>query len=241
MGGSDNGVSLHTRDGIKLGTVATHDSWVWCTAVRCVDNSPSVFLTLAADQVRTTLLWDARTAPLHCTICSSALSTACTRTGTCTWLCRFTPTPLSYAYRKAMTDVVLLELQTNAELSIKCRDLVKKIALYKNTLAVQLPSQLNVYEVTTAPTGALSYTLKSKIRRAMECNVLAVCSSHVILCHDKRIQSFLFDGTKEREWSMDSPIRYLKVTGGLPGREGMCVGLKNGQILSVFVDNGFPH
>ena len=32
----------------------------------------------------------------------------------------------------------------------------------------------------------------------MECNVLAVCSSHVILCHDKRIQSYAFDGSKER-------------------------------------------
>ena len=42
----------------------------------------------------------------------------------------------SYAYRKAMTDVVVMDLQTNNELTIKCRDLVKKIALYKDKLAV---------------------------------------------------------------------------------------------------------
>ena len=35
-----------------------------------------------------------------------------------------------------MTDVVVMDLQTNNELTIKCRDLVKKIALYKDKLAV---------------------------------------------------------------------------------------------------------
>ena len=41
-----------------------------------------------------------------------------------------------YAYRKSMTDVVVLDLQTNEEVIIKCRDLVKKIALYNDRLAV---------------------------------------------------------------------------------------------------------
>jgi len=37
-----------------------------------------------------------------------------------------------------MTDVVVQNLVTNKKIRIKCRDLVKKIAIYKDRLAVSL-------------------------------------------------------------------------------------------------------
>jgi intraflagellar transport protein 122 len=40
--------------------------------------------------------------------------------------------------------------------------------------------------------------MQARIKKQLDCNVLAVTSAHIILCHEKRIQSFLFDGTKER-------------------------------------------
>lgn len=47
---------------------------------------------------------------------------------------------------------------------------------------------------------------------------------------EKRLQCLNFSGIKEREWQMDSLIRYIKVVGGPANREGLLLGLKNGQV-----------
>lgn len=47
---------------------------------------------------------------------------------------------------------------------------------------------------------------------------------------EKRLQCMSFTSVREKEWVMESLIRYIKVIGGPPGREGLLVGLKNGAV-----------
>ena len=82
--------------------------------------------------------------------------------------------------------------------------------------------------------------VKEKINQKVDCNLLVVCTNHLVLCQEKRLQCLNFRGNKEREWIMESLIRYIKVVGGPPEREGLLIGLKNGQIMKIFIDNPFP-
>lgn len=50
---------------------------------------------------------------------------------------------------------------------------------------------------------------------------------------EKRLQCLAFTSVREKEWVMESLIRYIKVIGGSPGREGLLVGLKNGAVSIV--------
>lgn len=52
-----------------------------------------------------------------------------------------------YAYRELMTDVIIQHLVTETRVKIRCRDLIKKIAIYKERLAVQLPEKIVIYSV----------------------------------------------------------------------------------------------
>ena len=57
----------------------------------------------------------------------------------------------------------------------------------------------------------MHYKVKEKINQRLECNLLVVCADHLVLCQERRLQSLTFDGVKQREWLMESVIRYMKV------------------------------
>nr|CAD7413784.1 unnamed protein product [Timema poppensis] len=86
----------------------------------------------------------------------------------------------------------------------------------------------------------MHYRVREKINQRLECNLLVVCTNHLVLCQERRLQCLTFNGVKEREWVMESAIRYIKVVGGPPGHEGLLLGLKNGQVWKIYLDNVFP-
>uniref|UniRef100_A0A3B4AJR2 Intraflagellar transport protein 122 homolog n=1 Tax=Periophthalmus magnuspinnatus TaxID=409849 RepID=A0A3B4AJR2_9GOBI len=211
MGGSDKQASLYTKDGVRLGSIEEQNSWVWTCGVKPDCN----FVVLGCQD----------------------------GTITCYQLIFSTVHGLykdRYAYRDNMTDVIVQHLITEQKVRIRCRELVKKIAIYRNRLAIQLPEKIFIYELYSDDSTDMHYRIKEKIGRKFECNLLVVCSQHIILCQEKRLQCLSFTSVREKEWVMESLIRYIKVIGGPPAREGLLVGLKNGAILKIFVDNPFP-
>uniref|UniRef100_A0A8C8HX99 Intraflagellar transport protein 122 homolog n=1 Tax=Oncorhynchus tshawytscha TaxID=74940 RepID=A0A8C8HX99_ONCTS len=201
MGGSDKQASLYTKDGVRLGTIGEQSSWVWTCRVK-----PDSNYVVLGCQDGTIAFFQLIFSTVHGLYKDR------------------------YAYRDSMTDVIVQHLITEQKVRIKCRELVKKIAIYRNRLAIQLPEKILIYELYSDDSSDMHYRIKEKICRKFECNLLVVCSQHIILCQEKRLQCLSFTSIKEKEWLMESLIRYIKVIGGPPGREGLLVGLKNGAV-----------
>lgn len=118
--------------------------------------------------------------------------------------------------------------------------MIKKIAIYKNRLAVQLPERVVIYELYSNDANDMHYRAKEKITQKIDCSLLVVCTEHLVICQEKTLQSMFFNGEKEKTWDFESPIRYIKIIGGPPGKEGLILGLKNGQVWEVYLNNIHP-
>jgi len=223
ISGSNQKVTLWTKEGLYLKDIASAGSWIW-TAIPKSSESQEII----------------------CGTHSGVISYYDVSFGTVHGLYKD-----KYAYRDSITDVIIQHLITEQRVRIRTRDYVKKIAIYKDRLAVQLPDRILIYESGSANNPGSSYErsagedfdmhykLRERILQKMECNLLVVTSIHIILCIGNVLQLYSFRGHKIREWYMDSLIRYIKVIGGPSGREGLLVGLKDGHVVKIFLDNRF--
>lgn len=212
IAGCNKALQLFTRDGIRLGMLGEqHESWIWATAVNPVGNS-----IVVGCQDGTLACYNLAFNTVHALYRER------------------------YAFRENMCDVIIQHLVSGQKVRIKCRDLVHKIAIYRNRLAVQLPERVVLYELSSAENQPMHYKVKEKIAKKFECSLLVVCAQHLVLCQEKKLQSLDFNGALQREWIMDSFIRYIKVTGGPAGCEGLLLGLKSGQVWRIFLDNSLP-
>lgn len=215
VGGANREARLATVAGVHLAVVCEKQSWVWCARQRPGANAVAV----------------------GCEDGSVSMHTLSFGTVHGLYHDR-------YAYRDAMTDVVVQHLVSERRVRIKCGALVEKIAVYKDKLAVQLPDRVVLYRLlddgTIRDPHDMQYVVATTLRRALECSLLVATSDRLILCQEKKLQLLDFDGRLEREWVFDATVRYIKVTGGPAGGEGALIGLKDGTIVKIFVDQPFP-
>ena len=107
MSGSDKKITLWNKEGVLLGTIGELKDWIWSTAVNPV--SKTVF---AGANDGTIASFNVEFQTIHGLYQDR------------------------YAYREFMTDVIIQHLVTETRVKIRCRDYIKKIAIYKDRLAV---------------------------------------------------------------------------------------------------------
>ena len=107
-------------------------------------------------------------------------------------------------------DVMINNLTTNQKMKIKCKRYIKKIAVFKDNLAVLSNDRICVYRLTDEKTSKIPKVI---IKWDGECNLILVTTHHLIICMDNRVLLHTQANVSilEREWSFESSIKYIKV------------------------------
>lgn len=213
IAGSNKKVTLYSKEGIRLTELAVKDSWVWSAA--CQPGSDKVVLgtdTGAIDVLH--MRFDA----VHALFKEK------------------------YAYRENLTDIVIHQLIVDRKVRIKCKDLIQRISLYKNKLAVQLSDKVCVYESSAEEVTDMHFKARAERMAISEqqCDQMAVTSLHLLFSRANILELYSFDGQRQRIWQLEAAVSYIKVQGGPEGREGVLLGLVNGIVAKIHVDNPFP-
>lgn len=83
----------------------------------------------------------------------------------------------------------------NQKLRVKCKELVKRISLFKDKLAVLQQERLLIY---MASEEGLKYSPYRKITRRFECEIMEILNSHALFANENKIQVYNFLGELER-------------------------------------------
>lgn len=83
----------------------------------------------------------------------------------------------------------------NQKLRVKCKELVKRISLFKDKLAVLQNERLLIY---MASEEGLKYNPYRKITKKFECEIMEILNSHALFAHQNRVRVYNFLGELER-------------------------------------------
>lgn len=198
---------------MRLFDVANKSSWVWASAV----HAPTDRLVIGCD--------------------SGAIDMVQMTMGAVHSLYRD-----RYAYRENLTEIIVHNLVTDKKVRIKCKDLVQRLALYRNKLAVQLTDRICIYEAGVEDPTDMHFRLRRERVSVGDkaCDHMVVAASNLLFVRGNVLELYAFDGFRQRVWITDAPIRCIKVDGGVEGKEAVLMGLESGVVLKLFLDNPFP-
>lgn len=149
---SNGHVTLLTTDGIEIGTICTHEDWVWTAAQKPGEDIVAVGTNngyietyhIAHDVVN----------GLHKEI---------------------------YAYRENITDIVVHNMSTDKKLKIRCDDVVQKVAVFRTSVVVQARDVICLYD-EREENDITSYYLVTQFNKRFDYNILLLTSKNILTC-----------------------------------------------------------
>ena len=147
-----------------------------------------------------------------------------------------------YVYRKNLREIVINNLLTGEKQTIETKRYIKKLAVFKNMVAYLSNDKIIVHQIDDVDNTKGKYFIQWE----GDLNLILLASNHLIVCNENHIYLYpLRDDIAlitnvERDWSFETDIRFLRVLGGAPKREGMLCGTKSGEVYIIYLDNQFP-
>ncbi|CAD8208598.1 unnamed protein product [Paramecium pentaurelia] len=211
IAGNNNKINLYTREGGFLIEACSLNDWIWCTKLK-PKSTVIVCGTNDGDIVVQELLSENVTALYDD----------------------------KFVQREQLTDAIILSMISNQKARIKCKELVKRVAIFKEKVAILCGIKVLIYTCVIKGDDFMKYKQFKKFQKRVDCEHFQLASSNVLIGAGQKLIAFNFNGDMDKTWSFESPITVVSCQGGAPKRELVLIGLENGGIYKIFLDNSFP-
>jgi intraflagellar transport protein 122 len=204
VGGCNHTAQLMSCEGVELVTLCKHLTWVWSV---CYHESSEYAIVATANGVLAAY-------QVNCRLISDIS------------LDRM-------AIVKNMTDIHLYDLFEGREAILKCRNLIERITLWKNTLAVQLTHRIVLYSENSNYEGWLQYHLRTKILTAERLQLLQVTKSLLWLTDATMLLARDFFGEDQCKWQFEYNTSVTCVVEQTNNDDSILIALVNGDVYKV--------